>query len=178
VATVPVATTWASSEFVTSAIANARIKDAVAFFLNPPMAVLRHSAVQSIATSTFTALLFDTEDKDTDGGHSTVTNTSRYTAQTAGMYLVSGQYSSAINATGQRAIRLAKNGVVVPSAEQIIPPMAPSSIEVIGLRSQLVALGVGDFLELHGFQASGGALNTSTTSEAQCGMTVLWVGTG
>lgn len=67
------------------------------------------SVAQSIANATDVAITFPTEDVDTDGGHSTSSNTSRYTAQTSGQYWVSGAYHSTGAATDYGAW-IRKNG--------------------------------------------------------------------
>jgi hypothetical protein len=86
VATVPAPRTWTSSEQVTAAKLNTDIRDAFNFFKAPPMAVLRKSANQTIANNTTTAVIWDVEVLDRDGGHSNTTNNTRYTAQTTGWY--------------------------------------------------------------------------------------------
>ena len=47
---------------------------------------MRRTTSQSLTASTWTAISFDAEDFDAAGGHSTSTNTSRYTAQASGKY--------------------------------------------------------------------------------------------
>lgn len=50
----------------------------------------RQTVAQTIPNNTVTALTFTTEDIDVANGHSTSTNTSRYTAQASGKYRLTG----------------------------------------------------------------------------------------
>jgi hypothetical protein len=74
---------------------------------------LSKSAAQSIPNNTETALTFDTETFDTDGYHSTVTNTSRITipAGKGGYYQLSAACAfDGSSTTGARYAHLFKNG--------------------------------------------------------------------
>lgn len=85
-ATVPNPRTWTASELVTAAKLNADIRDSYNYFNSPPLCRLTKNALQTISENTTTAVTWQTEVIDRDGGHSTVTNTSRFTAVTAGWY--------------------------------------------------------------------------------------------
>lgn len=85
-ATVPNPRTWTVGEQVTATKLNADIRDSFIFFKAPPLAVLRKTSNQSIPSNSPTAITWESELIDRDGGHSTVTNTSRYTSQTSGYY--------------------------------------------------------------------------------------------
>jgi hypothetical protein len=140
----------------------------------PPLAMLRQTAAQTLTTGTYTAVLFDTEDFDSHNGHSTVSNTSRYTAVTAGVYEVSGGCAFAANATGRRLARVAANGTVIGGSLSGIP--ANASVVGYPVRTTLVRLAVGDYVELQALQESGGNLATFiTNSEFQPTMVVRWV---
>jgi hypothetical protein len=74
---------------------------------------LTKSAAQAIPNNTETALTFDTETFDTDGYHSTVTNTSRITIPTGkgGYYQLSAACAfDGSSTTGARYAHLFKNG--------------------------------------------------------------------
>jgi hypothetical protein len=86
VATLPSPRTWTASEQVTAAKLNTDLRDNFNFYKAPPLARLRKSGNQSIPAGAITAVTWDQEILDRDAGHSTTTNTSRYTAQTAGYY--------------------------------------------------------------------------------------------
>lgn len=143
---------------------------------NPPTAKMRNSITQSIANTTATALTWDTEDYDTAGGHSTVTNTSRYTVQTgyAGKYRLNATVFYAGNATGDREVFFFKNGAAIAGSQNNAIPGAASACSA---QSQvLVQLAVGDYVEAYTFQNSGGALSTTTGSNGrESYFEVTWV---
>lgn len=160
---------------LTSSEMNNYIRDPISFLYAPPIARLRQTSIQSIPTNTFTALLWDTEDVDTDisgvGGHSTSVNTSRYTSLYASWYLAGGGAGYAANATARRACAWAKNGTNISGSQIAVPATAANDCE-IGARLIFVYLNVGDYLELMAFQESGGALNTNVTGAGQSTMDI------
>lgn len=158
-ATVPSPRTWVVGETVTAAKMN-ELRDALNFLLSPPLFELFHSGSISPATSTQAVVPMDSEVIDRDSGHSTVTNNSRYTSQTAGYYLVNGAVGFVSNATGKRELTILVNGTTetYPSS---VPGLAAG---FTGLTtSGRVYLAVADYAELYVWQNSGGALATNTT---------------
>jgi hypothetical protein len=83
------------------------------FLIDPPGCSVFDSGTQSIADLTQTAMLADSENFDNDAMHSTVTNTSRITCQTAGRYLLTANVSFVANATGRREVRFRVNGSTI-----------------------------------------------------------------
>lgn len=161
-ATVPSEITWVTGQVVTAAQLNSNLRDAVNFIIGPPMWVIRQTAAQSIADSAVTALTWDTEDLDRDGVHSTVTNTSRCTAQTQGWYDLKGQYGFAsIAAAGViRDGRFRINGVATDYWGVQVPTVANAAgqLTVVGD----LFLNVSDYVEVYAQQFNGGsALNTA-----------------
>lgn len=172
-ATVPVQITWVVGQVVTAAQLNANVRDAVNFLLAPPMAELRQTVQQSIPTGgSGAALLFDAEDLDRDNGHSTVTNTSRYTAQTPGWYQGSGGGSSFVGA-GRRTFWWNVNGTSLNASEAGLT--AGPAATAPAARTKQMFMNIGDYLELIMWQDTGGAINTFTTGTAQPGMSIRWV---
>lgn len=175
-ATVPDSHDFADG-IATSSEANTYIRDPARFGLNPPHAELRQTVAQTLTTGVTAAVTFDVEDVDEPaaaGGHSTSSNTSRYTAQYAGWYLVGGGVGFAANATGQRAAVWAVNGALL-NGSQVMEQATSASNNKVGARTKLVYLNVGDYVELHAQQTSGGNLNTAVTASEQSSMSVLWV---
>lgn len=80
--------TWTPGEYPTAAQLNQDLRDNVSFLANPPACRVRRTTAQAINNNTETALTFDAERYDTDGMHSTSSNTSRITFNTAGLYTV------------------------------------------------------------------------------------------
>jgi hypothetical protein len=176
-ATVPVEITWVTGQVVTAAQLNANLRDAVNFMLAPPLAIMRQTAAGAFANSTWTSVALDTEDIDRDGGHSNVTNNSRYTAQTQGYYLAGGKISFASNVTNRRWTRWAVNGTEVSGSRISVQAANGDSTEVPAA-SRWVFLNVGDYLELQGFQDSGGSINTVVANSSdQPFVNVQWMST-
>ena len=117
-----------------------------------------NSANISIANNTETVLTFDSELFDTNGIHSTSSNTSRLTCQTAGTYLIFGMMRFPANATGLRQAVIRLNGGTPAIGETTLPTAgagAQTSVPIITIK----ALTVGDYVTLSVYQNSGGALN-------------------
>ncbi|MFI2650210.1 hypothetical protein [Micromonospora fulviviridis] len=156
---------------------HAYLRDPLRFLMNKPVAELRASTGQPIPSGSFTPVLFNLEQVDTDpdgiGGHSTVTNTSRYTARYPGWYRVGGSVTWPSNATGRRATQWAVNGSTVDATQEIRPG---SSAGALGSQADdpLIFLAEGDYLELRVWQDSGISLTLLSTSADRPRMTVEW----
>lgn len=116
------------------------------------------STVQSINNSTYTALTWDLENYDTDSIHSTSSNTSRFTVPTGkgGKWLLSGTLQYTANATGQRGGAIYVNGVLYCYTNQL---NATSALDCILSSAVVLNLSAADYVEIYGWQNSGGALD-------------------
>ena len=171
-ATIPTIPTEAPGNFWTSALWNANILGGLNYLFSPVRFKAYSSTTQSIATGTTpVSLTLDTEIVDSDGGHSTTTNTSRYVAQTAGLYFVTGTVTFATNATNTRTLQVLVNGAAVFGAGVQAAP-APNRGATV-TTATLVQLNVGDYVEIAAWQDSGGALLT-TNSTANTTTMCLW----
>ncbi len=122
---------------------------------------LTNSVGQSISNATATNLTFNTEDFDTDGFHSTSTNTSRITIPSGkdGKYLLIGSMGwDSSNATGRRPIRFFKNGVEVTGAQ--VEMTAATNAFPAGTITTIVSAVATDYFEFNVYQNSGITLNT------------------
>jgi hypothetical protein len=121
--------------------------------------VLTKSANQTISTGTQTLLTFDVENIDTDGFHSTVTNTQRITIPTgkAGKYLISATTLYDQNATSFRIVELYKNGVSTSQAYSQVP--GNSSVGSVQYLNVILDLAVADYVTINTAQYSGGNLS-------------------
>lgn len=150
----------------------------MAWALTPPLAVLRQSVAQAaLVSGTYTDVLMDTEDIDRDGAHSTVTNTNRFTAVTAGWYEVEATVSFAANATGIRVARLNVTTVGAVSTQYVLyngPSNGATSTATYN-GTQTVFLGVGDWVGLQARQDSTANLLLNISADATSRMTVRWV---
>src|SRR5687767_2891259 len=106
------------------------VLDQISFLTDPPRAQLRQTVAQTFTSGAFAAVTFTTEDWDTYAGHSTSTNTSRYTAQIAGIYMLTGKIGWNGNATGRRASRWAKNGTDINGSQIAIIATSASDVHI------------------------------------------------
>lgn len=172
---IPSTRLFTAGEVETGAYLNSAVTNLGNFMLGKPIALLRQTVVQALTTSGTTyALTFDTEDVDRDNGHSTSTNTSRYTAQTAGWYFVSATAAFAGNVTGSRLARFAVNGTAINFGQNINYATLNSNTCVLPLNA-LMYLNVSDYVEVQVNQTSGASLNTNVTAPYQSFMSVIWV---
>jgi hypothetical protein len=175
----PVFRSWVAGEIVTASYMNTNIRDAGNFFLAWPVCETRQTVAQSIATGGAGApLLFDFNDSDTDGGHSTVTNTSRYTGKTAGRFQFSGASSFAANGTGRRACLWYVNNVTGSAGQVAINATATGDAQIPARARTYFLNGSTDYVELWAWHDSGVTLSTlATPVQLQPNMSVRMVGT-
>ena len=147
---------------------------------NPPACRVYHNTTQSLTTATLTVLAFNSEREDTDTMHDTVTNNSRITIKTAGRYQVTAHVTFASNATGERGINLWVNGATYVAGHNQMPVTSGSATIMSLTTSHKFA--VNDYIEVVGFQGSGGALNIlasdGTNERRFADFSAEWVGVG
>lgn len=176
-ATVPTTHTVAVGDKITAADENTYVRDAVSFLLNPPNVHVTNTTGLSHTSGTSLLLTWDTEVADTDAMHSTVSNTSRLTAVTAGLYAVVARAAFAANATGIRSLDVRKNaaGAAAGGTRMGYDSQTPVTGAVTSIAVTLdVRLAANDYIEAFGFQTSGGAL----ALDASAGLTLFqmrWV---
>ena len=146
----------------------ANAADVNASLRNGPACSVTKGGVQTAATGTYLVMTFDTENFDSDGLHSTASNTSRITipAGFGGVWRISGTAYFTANATGIRSALFVKNGAGAVLGEDARP--AATGISTICKPSALLSLVAGDYVELWAYQTSGGNLDmlATTTFEA------------
>ena len=152
------------------------VKTALDYLANPPACRANRTTTQSLVTATATSILFDAEVFDTDTMHDTVSNTSRLTVKTAGLYIVTAGLGFAANATGVRVAWVNVNG---SDATRIIQggmtAVSASDVTDIPLAT-IYKFAVNDYMELRGYQTSGGNLNTATLQLPH--LEATWIGLG
>ena len=118
---------------------------------------------QTISNGTYTIITFDAETYDSDGFHSTVTNTGRMTVPSgkAGKYLISGFAGFGANASGYRLIRLQKNGSTISYFSNLPFTGDTNTVQL----SYAIDLAVGDYIEINAYQNSGGNIGIVGTSQ-------------
>lgn len=126
------------------------------------------SGVQSLANNTEVLITWDLENYDTDGFHSTVTNTGRMTIPSGkgGYYTVSGALAFDTDNTGMRYAVIYKNGAVF---EYLGGGRAAtgSGVNAFATMSVTFSAVAGDYFEIYGFQNSGNSQNLSALSHFQ-----------
>jgi hypothetical protein len=171
-------TTRTTGDLVTAATWNADLVDNIRFLASPPACRVWNNANQSIPNNVLTALLFNSERYDTDSMHSTVTNTSRITFTTAGVYVVFAHLNIASNATGKRSAGFRLNGGTF-IGELTVPPVSGADTNLSPCTTYKFA--AGDYVECYVNQTSGVALNVVALGDPyrhtfEFGAT--WVGLG
>lgn len=133
-----------------------------AVFSGGPTWAIYRDTTQSINNNTWTFVNFTGEDTDTGGMHSVVTNTFAVTINQPGLYSISGKGAFTANATGQRAVRLVKNNVVINGSSVIFNNVGASNVASAPTPTCYVQCAVNDVLGVQVWQQSGGALNTAS----------------
>ena len=114
---------------------------------------------QAITNATFTALVYQTETFDTDGYHSTSTNTSRITipAGKAGYYNITAGVFWPSNSSGVRQIQLEINGTTAIGRTVVVGTANGVESELF---TTIYYLNVGDYVQSLVYQNSGSTLTT------------------
>lgn len=171
-ATIPTIPTESPGNFWTAALWNANILNGLNYLFSPVRFKAYSSTTQSLGSGTAAiSLTLDTEIVDSDGGHSTTTNTSRYTVQTAGLYFVTGSVCFATSSAGTRTLQVLQNGGAVFGSAVQAMPSATNGASVF--TATLVQAAVNDYIEIAAWQNSGGSLATSTSTSVATTMN-LW----
>lgn len=131
------------------------------------------AATQSIPHATATAVALAGESFDTDSLHSTVTENTKILLNRVGYWLVLGGIAYAAGATGERRVRLHRNGSL---ATQVT--FAPSaSLTLVSQVSDIIqATATTDYVELAAYQDSGGPLNIAGGSGVTTFLAVEFLG--
>jgi hypothetical protein len=124
--------------------------------------VLTNSSNITLANNTTVTLTWNQEDFDTDGFHSTSTNTSRITipAGKAGKYLVTSKVQYTSNSSGRRIVQITKNGANAWDFESASPGSTDLQLQGVAI----IDLTVGDYVETTAWQNSGASLSAQNSS--------------
>lgn len=116
----------------------------------------RTAAVSNTTSGTSQKFPFNLVSVDSHGGFDTTNN--RYVAQVAGRYEIAAAFQNVANATGYRAMELWKNGVFEKSMDTRAGCTLNGSTACGVMGSAQVDLNPGEYVEVFGFQNSGGTL--------------------
>jgi hypothetical protein len=133
--------------------------------LNTPSVRCYNSAAQSVANATYAAITFDTNRFDTDTMHSTVTNTSRITFNTAGLYLVAFHvgYTAAADYVSARA-SIRPNGTGAEIIESWLGTQTDANDHYYVVVSTIYRFAVGDYVEAMVWQKNNAAAARNVVS--------------
>ena len=115
---------------------------------------LNNTTTQNVTSPGYTAITWSTELFDTDGYHSTVSNTSRITIPSGkgGYYQVNGSIRwDGNDSPGSRLITIYKNGTLFQ-----ISALQPNSIDPTQNIQAIMYLVATDYVEIYVYQNSGG----------------------
>lgn len=139
----------------------------------PPSCRVYHSANQSLSNTTDTTLAFNSERFDTDSMHDTVTNNSRITIQTAGIYLLSATVSFEANGTGVRVVWLRLNGATKIAQQSAVPP----GVNTTDITIQTVYdLAAADYVQVLAYQSCGSPMNVTRNANYSPEFMAMWMG--
>lgn len=138
------------------------IKDYLDYLLNKPGAQAYRTVAGTIPTGTWSnGIGLDAEDFDRDGMHDPATNNSRMVFQTTGRYRVTARLTFLSNATGYRQLDVWLNSAGTQGAGTFMTRDARAAVN--GATTTLECnftrnFTSGDYIEMFGFQTSGGTL--------------------
>jgi hypothetical protein len=140
-----------------------------------PSCRVSNAAGTSIPNATDTAIPFASESYDTDSMHDTVTNNTRITINTPGVYMIAANVTFAGSSVGSRSVYLRLNGstVIGYMTEKVTDDATQGGGVTITVARKLNA---GDYVEVMARQTSGGALALSTSGSEYTACAVTYLG--
>jgi len=124
--------------------------------------VYNSTNVSHATSGTNQAVTFNTERYDDAEYHSTSSNTSRLTIAQPGRYRVGGCLAFAANATGVRYAQLRVNGTTYIAIQGSVS-MGGAVATILTVETDY-EFAAADYVELVGYQDSGGALNMTASA--------------
>lgn len=148
-------------------------------FFDPPCCRVYHNVNQSFNNGTEQTVAFNSERFDTDTMHDNVTNNSRITFNTAGIYLLTAtiEFDLATDYT-YRAAFLRRNGSELID-EAISQNSAATNLIIVSLKlSTTWKFNAGDYVEIRAQQNSTAARNIVAAPSRAPEFTATWIGRG
>lgn len=162
--------TWSAGAFTRKAhidnLGNATLTGSILASLSIGAQARRTTAL-SITSGAFPVVTFDAEDYDSGTIHDLSTNTSRLTAPTDGLYVITANVAFASNATGDRKAYLCINsaGTIVGATIIAAVSQRAASADITAFPiTKTHYMTAGQYVELFVSQDSGGALNLLASS--------------
>jgi hypothetical protein len=137
--------------------------------------VFSTSASISVANNTVVTLTFNDETIDTNGYHSTTTNTSRLTVPSgkAGYYYIFADLQYAAGTTNKLAAQIHKNGSAIYASAH---PAAGGDFNSSCLVYTIANLSVGDYIELKARQITGGSIDAKMNNNNETTLGMYFIG--
>lgn len=153
---------------------NTYLRDNLNALMDVPRCRVYRSSTQSVASATYTEILWNAERYDTASLHSTVSNTGRITAPIAGVYeFVCHLQIDAVTAGTDSLIELRKNGVSPGIArDRRCSTGWPQRMHV----ATHIYLAAGDYVTAHVYQASGSSKNVQQAGNYTPEFMACWLG--
>lgn len=127
-----------------------------------PAASVHASSAQAVTTgATGEVLACAAEDYDSDGMHSTVTNNSRLTIKTAGLWLFTSTVLFASDTTGNRGVSFRIDDT--SNTERMLVPCAGGSNSTVLTATMVAVFDVNQFVETRAIHTKGSDLNVTCT---------------
>lgn len=164
---------------ITSTWGNA-VRNAEQYLANPPACRVFHNAAQAVTATVETSLAFNSERYDTDTMHDTVTNNSRITIKTAGLYLITATVQFAADTDYIYSYALIRWNGGTQLAYQGIGTLSTSAITPLICVSTVYKFAVNDYVEVRVGQnnTSGNANNVLASGNGSPEFTANWIGLG
>lgn len=125
------------------------------FAILPAVRAHRINSDQAIPHDSDTPVIYNSTDYDTSGMFpDTFSGDSRFTATVAGLYLVRASVRWVTNQTGERVLKIRKNGGFLEYSQEINPDTGHATTHFIAV---VVDMRVADFIEAVVRQTSGGS---------------------
>jgi hypothetical protein len=118
------------------------------------------STAQTVSTATFTKIAYNTEEFDTNSNYDNTTNY-RFTPTVAGYYQISANIFAPSSALGLLGISIYKNGARYRDGSFF--PFSSTSPETC-VSALVYCNGSTDYVEIYGYQTSGGNLSMGSNS--------------
>lgn len=169
-----ITTNSSPSYVVTWDNATGRIYNTALTSVTTPYARVRHTAAQTLSTSTTTAIQFNTVVEDTSGFSNLGVANTKLTIPTGldGVYSIAGNLRLASSTSTLIEIGVRLNGSTILVTELIAGASNERTVSAATVRR----LAAGDYLEVTGFQNSGGNLNTVVVNEYSPVLAIAWLG--
>lgn len=135
------------------------VRSDLEFLIDPPACSIYNSAAQSVANNTATVLTANSERYDNDSMHSTSSNTSRITIQTAGRYLLVSTVLFDADADGFRRVSILHNGTTSYGGISGVNDGSNIGVRLTAVRSLVLA--AGDYVEATCLHTAGANLDAT-----------------